>query len=89
MHCDNPLLPPRANDSDIVAVLHFGPGYLYLPRTRREMLRMDARAVMRPSRGWHRVLRSFQCEGGIVFEPRVKYSAEQLRRYETAWLSGL
>lgn len=89
MKCTNPLLPPLANDNDIVAIWHFGPADLCMPRTRREMLKMDARAVMRPTSGWHRVLRSFQCVGAIVFEPRVKYSAKELRRYETAWLDGL
>jgi hypothetical protein len=44
---------------------------------------------MRPMNGWHRVLRPFMCEGGMIFEPRVNYSAQDIERFRTEWLNDL
>jgi hypothetical protein len=89
MNSTDPLLPSFVHDDDIVAVWHFGTGDLFLARTRREMREMDARDILRPSRGWHRVLRSFLCKGDIIFEPRAQYSAENIERFKIGGLNGI
>ena len=89
MNSTNPLLPPFVRDDDIVAVWHFGEGDLYLARSRREMQQMEPLAILRPDRGWHRVLRTFLCKGGIVFEPRAQYSTEDIERFKMDCLSGI
>jgi hypothetical protein len=81
MNTTNPLLPPLVSDDDIVAVWHYKHG-LHFARSRRDMSNMEMRAIMRPSTGWHRILRPFLCQGMFIFNPRVKYSPEEIKRFE-------
>ena len=88
MNTTKPSPPPVVDDADIVAIWHLGNG-LDVPLSGAEMCRMSHHAIMSPSHGWHRLLRPFECPGGIIYQPRAQYSASDIERFTTSALNSL